>query len=49
MTGTNVTIGGRQNKCHNLLSEFDNMRRDVPVIGDCVYISTGAKVLGSVV
>ncbi len=36
MIGTNVTIGGR--------SDF----HDVPVIGDDVYIATGAKVLGPI-
>ncbi len=34
--GTNVTVGGRSNQ------------KNVPVIGDNVYIATGAKVLGSV-
>jgi serine O-acetyltransferase len=34
--GTNVTIGGRSKS------------KDVPVIGDDVYIATGAKVLGAI-
>lgn len=34
--GSNVTIGGRSRS------------RDVPVIGDNVYIATGAKVLGAI-
>lgn len=36
LIGPNVTIGGRSRK------------QDVPVIGDDVYIGTGAKVLGDV-
>lgn len=36
MIGTNVTIGGRSGKF------------DVPVIGNNVYIATGAKVLGAI-
>lgn len=44
-----VTIGGRQSSSKHLLSEFDAQRRNVPVIGDRVYIGTGAKVLGNIV
>lgn len=36
MIGSNVTIGGRSKSI------------DVPVIGDHVYIATGAKILGAV-
>lgn len=47
--GTNVTIGGGGGKSCKLNSDNDSIRRDVPVIGDNVYISTGAKVIGPIV
>ena len=49
--GSNVTIGGRggSSNLKNRISEYDRVRRDVPVIGDRVHISTGAKIIGSVV
>lgn len=36
MIGPNVTIGGRSGK------------KDVPIIGNSVYIATGAKILGNI-
>lgn len=47
--GTNVTIGGGAGRSNKAISEFDAVRRAVPVIGDRVQVSTGAKVLGSIV
>lgn len=44
-----VTIGGRQGSSKHLLPEFDALRRNVPVIGDRVYIGTGAKIIGNIV
>lgn len=47
--GTNVTIGGGAGSSNNVIPEFDAIRGIVPVIGDRVQVSTGAKVLGSIV
>lgn len=47
--GTNVTIGGGAGGSNKKIEEFDALRRNVPVIGDNVQISTGAKVLGNIV
>lgn len=47
--GTNVTIGGGAGKSNKIIHEFDMFRKNVPVIGDRVYIGTGAKVLGPIV
>lgn len=49
LIGTNVTIGGGGGGSREMLPEFDAVRGIVPVIGDRVYISTGAKVIGSIV
>lgn len=49
MIGTNVTIGGGAGGSNKAIPEFDSIRRNVPVIGNRVYISTGAKILGSIV
>ena len=47
--GSCVTIGGGAGGSNKAIKEFDSKRRKVPVIGDRVHISTGAKVLGSIV
>lgn len=47
--GTNVTIGGGAGGSNKTIPEFDAVRRSVPVIGDRVQVSTGAKVLGDIV
>ena len=47
--GTGVTIGGGGGRHVKTFPENDNIRRDVPVIGDDVYISTGAKIIGPIV
>lgn len=47
--GTNVTIGGGAGKSNKKIPEYDMFRRNVPVIGNRVQISTGAKVLGNIV
>lgn len=47
--GTNVTIGGGAGRSNKTIPEFDEMRGIVPVIGNRVVISTGAKILGNVV
>lgn len=47
--GTNVTIGGGAGGSNKRIPEFDAVRRNVPVISDRVQVSTGAKVLGSIV
>ena len=49
--GSNVTVGGGGGNANlrNRIEEFDSIRRKVPVIGDNVEISTGAKIIGSVV
>ena len=49
MIGTNVTIGGGAGKSNRVIPEFNERRGTVPVIGDRVYISTGAKILGDIV
>lgn len=49
LIGTNVTIGGGAGKSNTVIPEFDKIRGNVPTIGDRVYISTGAKVLGNIV
>ena len=48
--GTNVTIGGGGGGSNKKITEFDSIRGNgVPVIGDRVHISTGAKVIGAIV
>lgn len=47
--GTCVTVGGGGGKSVKTFPENDAIRRDVPVIGDNVYIATGAKVIGPIV
>ena len=47
--GSNVTIGGGGGSSNKRISEFDRIRRNVPVIGDRVHISTGAKIIGNIV
>lgn len=47
--GTNVTIGGGGGASNKRIEAFDLIRRNVPVIGDNVQISTGAKVIGDIV
>lgn len=47
--GTNVTIGGGAGSSNEAIPEFDSVRGIVPVIGNRVQISTGAKVLGNIV
>lgn len=47
--GTNVTIGGGGAGSSMHIPEFDSVRGIVPVIGNNVQISTGAKVIGSIV
>ena len=47
--GTNVTIGGGAGGSNKRISEYNEMRGIVPVIGDRVYIGTGAKILGDIV
>lgn len=49
MIGTNVTIGGGAGGSNVAIPEFDSVRGIVPVIGNRVQVSTGAKVLGSIV
>ncbi len=49
MIGTNVTIGGGAGSSNKAIAEFDAVRGIVPVIGNRVQISTGAKVLGNIV
>lgn len=49
LIGTNVTIGGGAGRSNKRILEFDKIRRNVPVLGDRVQISTGAKVLGDIV
>ena len=49
--GSNVTIGGggAGSAKDNRIEEFESIRGTAPVIGDRCYISTGAKILGSIV
>lgn len=47
--GTNVTIGGGHDGSKKQILEYNDIRRIVPVIGDRVYIGTGAKILGNIV
>lgn len=47
--GSNVTIGGGAGGSNKRIAEFDNIRHIVPVIGNNVQLSTGAKVLGNIV
>lgn len=47
--GSNVTIGGGGGRSNRKLPEFESLRRNVPVIGNRVIISTGAKIIGDVV
>ncbi|MCI9361912.1 MAG: serine acetyltransferase [Hungatella sp.] len=47
--GTNVTIGGGGAGSNERITEFDSVRGIVPVIGDNVQISTGAKIIGNIV
>lgn len=49
MIGTNVTIGGGAGGNNAAIAAFDAVRRTVPVIGNRVQVSTGAKVLGNIV
>ena len=46
--GSNVTIGGGHGNKHKI-TEFDSLRRVVPVIGNNCDIGTGAKIIGNVV
>ena len=47
--GTCVTIGGGAGGSNKKIEEFNQRRGTVPVIGDRVGISNGAKVLGDIV
>jgi len=47
--GSNVTIGGGGGSSNKRITAFDELRREVPVIGDRVHIGTGAKVIGPIV
>lgn len=47
--GTNVTIGGGAGRSNKAIPEFDPIRNIVPVLGDCVSVGTGAKILGPIV
>ncbi len=47
--GSNVTIGGGGGGSNSKIAAFDAIRRKVPVIGNRVHVSTGAKVIGDVV
>lgn len=47
--GACVTIGGGAGRSNKRIEEFDKKRGTVPVIGDRVQISNGAKVLGNIV
>lgn len=49
MIGTCVTIGGGAGRSNHKIEEYDDIRRNVPVIGDRVMISTGAKIIGDIV
>lgn len=47
--GSNVTIGGGGGRSNKRITDFDKLRRNVPVIGNRVHIGTGAKVIGPIV
>lgn len=49
LIGTNVTVGGGGSSHPKQIKAYDSIRRDVPVIGDRVCISTGAKIIGPIV
>lgn len=47
--GSNVTLGGGNGPSKNKIAMFNEIRRNVPVVGDRVYLATGAKIIGDVV
>ena len=47
--GSNVTLGGGNGPSKNKIAVFNKIRRNVPVVGDRVYLATGSKIIGDVV